>query len=227
MKNILTLSILAFQFAIAQPGNVTEKDATLATGTDSTPFLRASSKSMPKVKGTVYINEEWEQASVTTLTENKVVRLLARFNAYSKEIEILKEKDFVALKPVDGISVLLHGKTFVPFKTNTSSKTIFAESMIEGKLSLFRVFDIKIVKAVSDATLLNVENEDRVTMIDKLYIRDTSGKITMLPRKRKEVLSIFDGDTQAFIKKEKLSLKKDVDLIRAINFYNTNNGKSQ
>lgn len=227
MKYILTLSLLAFQFGIAQPGNITDKDATLVTGTDSSPFLRASSKSLPKVKGSVYINEEWEQASVTNLTEKKVVKLLARFNAYSKEVEILKEEQFVALKPIAGISVKLNDKIFVPFKTSTTSKTIFAESLIEGELSLFRVFDIKIVKAVSDATLLNIENEDRVTMIDKLYFRDKTGKIIMLPRKRKEVLSIFDGDTQTFIKKEKLSLKKDEDLIRAINFYNEKNEGAQ
>lgn len=227
MKYVLFIFFLAFQLGFAQPGNVTSKEATLATGNSSTPFLRATSKSLPKVKGTVYINKEWEQANVTTLAEKKVVKLLARFNAYSKEIEILKEKDFVSLQPVIGISVVLNGKTFIPFKANASSKTIFAESVIKGKLSLFRVFDVKIVKAVSDAALLNVENIDRVTMIKKLYFQNATGKIDILPKKKKEILSIFNKDTQSFIKSEKLSLKNDEDLIRAILFYNENSENSQ
>jgi len=220
MKYIIVILVFTFQYVLAQPGNHSKEGATFTISGTESQFIRATSKSLPKVKGTVYINDNWEQAEVKTLTQKKVVKLLARFNAYSKEIEILKEEDFVALEPIEGISVILNGKKFIPFKPNSSEKTIFAESMVKGKLSLIKVYDVKIVKAVSDASLLNVENEDRVRIIEKLYFENSDDRIERLPKKKKEILSIFDNQTQVFIRKEKMFLKKDEDLIRAFQYYN-------
>lgn len=224
MKFAFLLFLLSFQL-IAQPGNITKENATLETGTGSTPFIRATSKSLPEIKGTVYLNEEWEQASVTVLKEKKIVKLLARFNAYTQEIEILKEKDFVALQPVHGISVKLNGTTFVPFKAADSDKTVFAASLVDGKLSLFKVFDTKLIKAPSDASLLNIENQDRLKIVDKLYFRDKTGNIQVLPKNKKLVLAHFNKPTQEFIKKEKLSLKDENDLIKIFRFHNAGGTK--
>ncbi len=223
MKYFILFMFFVLEFGFAQqPVNVNKENATFEIGSDNAPFLRATSKSLPKVEGSTYLDKEWQQASITDIGTKKVVKLLARFNAYSKEIEILKEKDFVALKPVAGLSVELNDKTFIPVRTKDDTKAFFAEAIVQGKFSLFRVFDVRIVKAVSDATLLNVENNDRVTIIDKLYYSNDTETIGELPKKKKMVLALFDNETQSFISKEKLSVKKNEELIRAIQQYNKN-----
>lgn len=228
MRYLFLVLVLSTQITIAQQsGDINKENATLSIGTEQAPFIRATSKSLPEVEGSVYLNEEWTQARVTTLSKQKIVTLLARFNAYTQEVEILKENDFVSLEPVAGISVDLEGKKFIPIKITPSAKTSFVESLVQGKLSLYRVYDVKIIKAASDASLLNIENKDRVVIKDKLYFRNAGGAINMLPKKSKNLLALLDKPTQAFIKKEKLSLKKDADLIRAFQFYNENNNAAQ
>lgn len=228
MRYLLLVLALSTQLAIAQQsGDVNEENATLAIGTEQAPFIRATSKSLPELDGSVYLNEEWTQARVTTLSKKKIVTLLARFNAYTQEIEILKENDFVSLEPVAGISVELESKKFVPIKITPSAKTTFVESLLQGKLSLYKAYDVKIIKAASDASLLNIENKDRVVIKEKLYFRNMEGVINTLPKKSKSLLALLDKPTQVFVKKEKLSLKKEADLIRAFQFYNDNNNAAQ
>ncbi len=228
MKNLLLFVFLSTQLCLAQQTvNINKENATLTVGTESVPFIRATSKSQPAVEGTVYLNEEWTQASVTSLANKKIIKLLARFNTSTGEVEILKEKDFVSLDPVSGISVELSGKKFVPIKIEPSSKAIFAESLVNGSFSLFRVYHTKIIKAATDASLLNIDNKDRVVIQTKFYFKDSSGTIQELPKKNKKVLALFDKGTQDFIKNEQLNLKKDADIIHAFIFYNQSNTPNQ
>ena len=183
--------------------------------------IRVSDNYGNDVEGSEFLNEEWEQATVFDRNTKKKFRLLARFNAYTKEVEILKEKDIISLSPVDGISVELDGKVFSPFKLKENSKFIFAEELVKSKMSLFRVYDVKIIKAASDANLLGIDNKDRLTIIDNLYIEDESGLAIELPTKKKAIENLFDQNTLKYLKKEKLSVKKEEDLVKIIKFQNT------
>jgi len=154
--------------------------------------LRASSGSKDKIEGSEFLKEEWEQATVFDSSTKKKFTLLARFNAYTKEIEIIKEKNIIVLSPVEGISVSLNGKTFVPLKLNNSSKHIFAEQLVEGNVGLFKVYSAKIIKAPSDAALLGVDNKDRIQITDKLYYKK-EGTALELPSKKKLLGAILSN----------------------------------
>jgi hypothetical protein len=185
--------------------------------------IRVSENSERKVKGSQFLNEEWQQATIFDTKNKKKIKLLARFNAYTKEIEVLKEKRTVSLTPVDEISVLLDGKNFYPLKISGSNKKIFAERLVKGEISLFRVYDTKIVKAVSDSALLGIDNEDKLAIVDNLYYTKGVNEAIELPSKKKTITNLFDNETQNFLKKEKLSLKKEKDLVKIIEFYNSKN----
>lgn len=213
MKYTTLLFALAINLGYAQVGNTYEEGAELQTGTISNPFLRASTNSTGEVEGSEFLNEEWEQATVIDLNINKKVRLLARFNAYTKEIELLKEKSIIALIPAKGVSVMLGGKTFVPAKLKNSTHPIFVEQLVAGPNGLYKYYDAKIVQAASDATLLNLENKDKIVITEKLYYGDTDG-IQKLPSKKKSMESILAPEIVKAAKKERLSFKKEADLIR-------------
>lgn len=185
--------------------------------------IRVSENSGVKVKGSEFLNEEWQQATILDKKNKKKVTLLARFNAYTREIEVLKVKDIVSLTPVDGISVQLAGKNFVPLKIKGVNKRIFAERLVQGKISLFRVYDTKIIKAVSDSNLLGIDNEDKLTIVDDLYYTNEVEEAIQLPSKKKIITGLFDNETLNFIKKEKLSFKKEKDLARILEYYNSKN----
>ena len=221
MKILFLVLIFVVYPGIAQVNDTHEEGAEFQTGNMSAPFLRVTTESGNKVVGSEYLNEEWEQAIITDLAHKKKIKLLARFNAYTKEIELLKEKDVAALKPVEGLSVELYNKKFVPLKIDASDNYIFAEQLVRGKMSLYRVYDAKVNKAASDASLLGLDNEDKLVIVDKLYWQNENGEVNTLPNKKKQLENMFDGATLKYVKKEKLSLKKEEDLIRVFDFHNT------
>lgn len=227
MKYLIIALVLTASVGSAQVGTTVEKGATLQTGTTSNPFLRATTNSGHKIIGSEYLNEEWEQATVIDVNINKKVTLLARFNAYTKEIELLKEKNAIALNPIDGVSVILNGKTFVPVKLEDAKKPIFAERLVDGRTNLFKVYDVKIIKAPSDATLLNIDNTDKLTITDKIYYQKDEGKVLEVPTKRNAFDTILDQQTEKFRKIKKLSFKKEADLIRIFEFLNTKTESSK
>ena len=67
-----------------------------------------------------------------------------------------------------GRGIGLDDKTFVYAKLKGYLKPIFAKQLVNGKLALFKMYKIKIIKAHSDAVLSNVEKSDKITVINKL-----------------------------------------------------------
>ncbi len=213
--------LLITQGGFSQISDTYEENASFQSGSASTPFIRVSTKSGNKIVGDIYLNTEWEQATIFDLMNKRKIKLLARFNAYSSEIEFLTDEEIKSLSPVEGISVLLNDRTFVPFKAKVSAKSIFAEQLFKGNPGLFKVYGVKINKAISDAALLNLENVDKVAITEKLYYQKGDQSM-VLPSKKKSFNSILDQQSLQFAKNEKLSLKKESDLIRIFEFYHRN-----
>jgi hypothetical protein len=201
---------------------VNEDGGTLQMGNLDVPFLRVSETSGNKIVGSIYLNEEWEQATIVNLSNNKKIKLLARFNAYHSEIEILGEKEISALFTTDGIEVTLNNKSFVPLKIEKRNKAIFAEILFKGKYNLYKVFDIKIIRAPSDAKLLNLESVDRVEIVNDYYFNENGGEAVQVPKNKKSMKSVLPSNFLEILKKEKLSLKKEEDLVTLFSLINSN-----
>lgn len=222
-KNIPLLFLILVYNGIGQVSYTTEDGASYQfDNVTSGSTIRVSGNSGNKVKGSEFLEENWQQATVFDKNAKKKFKLLARFNAYTREIEILKEKDIISLTPINGITVELANKTFAPFKPKESAKFIFAEELVNGKISLFKVYDIKIIKAASDSNLLGIDSEDRLTIVDNLYFRKKDGEGLELPSKKKSFEELFNERTLNFLKKERLSSKKEEDIIRIFEFQNEN-----
>ena len=205
----------------SQVNYVNEEGNTLQTGNLDAPFLRASQTTGNKIVGSIYLNEEWEQAIITDLSNQKSTKLLARFNAYHSEIEVLREDITSALLPVDGIQVKLNGKTFVPIKLAGKNKSIFAEILYEGEKSLYKVFNIKINKAPSDAKLLNMESEDKVEITSNYYYNKDGSQVVELPTSKRSMKSELPSHYLKILKEEKLSPKNEKDLIQLFSILNS------
>jgi hypothetical protein len=225
MKNfiitIYTGLLLTFQLSISQATYAEEEGDTYQIGTIDTPFIRVSSTTGNNIVGSIYLNEEWDQATIIDKENKKKIRLLARFNAYHSEIEILKEKDIIALYPNEKTSVLLNNRTFVPIKIKDRIKPIFAEVLSKGKYDLYRVFDIKINKAPSDAKLLNVNYEDRVVIVSNLFFKNNDNTISKFPTRKKNIQQQLPPEILELAKKNKYSLKKEKDIIDFYEFINS------
>jgi hypothetical protein len=216
---IIFLIFLSFNQVFGQINYNDNEGGIYQTGNIDTPFLRVSQSSGNNIVGSIYINENWEQAVITDSVSNNV-KLMARFNAYHGEIELLRDKTIGALLPVEGIRVLLNNKKFVPLQLQDKSKSIFVEIVVDGNQNLYRKYSIKINKAPSDAKLLNLESADKVVIVYDLYIKNHSGEVLELPLRKKEIEEILSKEMIDLAKREKLSLKKEKDVVELFKLSN-------
>tara|TARA_R110000868_G_scaffold181341_3_gene422301 strand:+ start:227 stop:886 length:660 start_codon:yes stop_codon:yes gene_type:complete len=209
---ILLLLIINTSLISGQINQVNNENGTFQTGNIDSPFLRVSNQSGNKIEGSIYLNDNWEQATIIDKQLNKTTSL-AKFNAYHNEIEILKGNVTSSLIPVTGLTVHLNKKKFAPILIKEKNKNIFAEILVEGKNKLYKVYDIKINKAPSDAKLLNIESVDKVVIISALYFEKNKQAIKF-PTSKKEIKENLSTETLKTAKTEKLSLKKEEDIIK-------------
>lgn len=217
---IIALLFLITTSITAQVNYQNEQSGTYQTGSIDSPFLRVSKSSGNKIVGSIYLNEDWEQAIITVSTNN-TIKSMARFNAYHSEIEILVDEKVNALLAVEGLEVLLNHRVFVSLRLTNTVKPIFAERLVDGMHSLYRVYDIKINKAPSDAKLLNLESDDRVDIYSELYLKNNDDKIQKVPTNKKELKNILSKEMIELASQQKLSLKKEDDLIELFKLANS------
>ncbi|WP_405384584.1 hypothetical protein [Maribacter sp. LLG6340-A2] len=215
---LLVIFLLICNSLIAQINYQNEQSGTFQTGNIDSPFLRVSKSSGNKIVGSIYLNEEWEQATISD-NAKKTYKSMARFNAYHSEIEILTDNKVKALVADENLEVSLNERLFTPINLPSKIKPIFAEKLVSGEYSLYKVYDIKINKAPSDAKLLNLESNDKVVIYSELYFM-TKDKIQKVPNSKKESKKLLPNKMIALANKEKLSIKKDQDVIEIFKLYN-------
>ncbi|MDO6471219.1 hypothetical protein [Maribacter sp. 1_MG-2023] len=220
MKSVIL--IVTFLFAnliFGQINHINDESGTFQIGNIDSPFLRVSNQSGNKIEGSIYLNDNWEQAIIID-EDLKKTTVLAKFNTYHSEIEIFKDNNSSSLLPVPGLNVTLNEKKFVPILLEGKKKNIFGEILVEGKNKLYKVYDVKINKAPSDARLLNIESTDRVVITSKLYY-EKNGNINDFPISKKDINETIDSQIIKSAKTERLSLKKEEDIIKLFKLANS------
>ena len=218
MKYLIIIATFLFANLIfGQINHINDESGTFQTGNIDSPFLRVSNQSGNKIEGSIYLNDNWEQATIVDKNLNRTT-VLAKFNAYNSEIEIFKDDTTSALLPVPGLNVTLNEKKFVAVLIE--DKFVFAEILVEGKNNLYKVYNIKINKAPSDAKLLSLESTDRVVITTSLYY-EKDGVINEFPISKKDINETLDSQMIKSSKTERLSLKKEEDIIKLFKLANS------
>ena len=214
MKNILFPLLLSSSLCLGQINEQIEGDQHYQLiNQGDIPLINITSMPDAKIKGSYHLNEKFSVGTILfTKTKQKIKQML-RYNAFTREIEAQQENKIVALKPIMGIEIYLSNKTFVPIKDPSNNKDVFAENLVQGKNNLYNLYHIKVSKAISDASLLNIESADEIKIVDNFYYNEEGSALKKLPKRKKELKKTFSSETR-FIVSEKLNLNKQSDLIR-------------
>lgn len=219
----LILFFLGYHLCSAQVASYTyDEEATYQYDQVSAQMvLRVSINSVQDMEGTPYLQQDWTDAIVYDHLHKKRTRISAKFNAYTKEIEFLKGEAILALKPVGTIEVQIGDIVFKSIKVPGSNRFVFAQELVQGNMDIMRYYDTKIVKAASDSNLLGIEAKDRLNITSKLFYREGDNEAWALwPKSKKEIHTIINDSAKRFAKKNKLSLKRESDLIEIIKKHN-------
>jgi len=171
------------------------------------------------------ISKDWVPCELLTMNESVIYDYNLKYDTYNKVI-YLNKADEVYKIPNTYIDAFI-------LKSNNGERTFvkrlleveheFFEEIARGNWTLLKRFEGQVL--VSNYTpILDVgERNDKVVVKEVYFLEDSNGLLLEIPKSRKKALIFFNGlntKTTNFIKREKLNLKDQEDLIEILKFLN-------
>ncbi len=194
---------------------------------------------LKKIKGSPYLSEEFVKGTVHY--ENRPIgKLHMRYNAFSDEIEIKKnstDKEYSALTKNRLVHCNLNQDklmftTYKPLAEASKKGYLLCLTNPSYKYVLYkRVKTIFKDRGVEPATSLSTPIEAKFSKFISYYILSKGeNQAKELPKKQKKLHMVFQDQDHhiisGFMKDQKISTKKEKDLIKLFNYVNTLNSKS-
>ena len=182
------------------------------------------------IKGSPFIQKDYQAAKIIKLDKNTFSTM---YNAHRDFMEVLKE---------GGTQYFLPSKKYpyevVFVNSGVSYKAFYFKGKKENKYGFFKIASknktcnllvreqIKLKEAIKPKTGYGEYTPSKFSREkDTYYINFTKNDIALkLPKKKKAFFKLFSSQSQniqKFVKKEKLNIKKESDLVKVISYYNT------
>ena len=224
MKTI-NLSVLITLFALSNSFSQVRIDNELLN-----PFtLRNINKTnINDIKGTPYIQQDFAPALVDKIPGE---HMSARYNAYSDDIEIKKGNEKFILNKKSEFSKIKFIATKIVYKAynyieNDSNKRGYlAQLNPTGTTLLLKKQSILFIDAKTSKTGYDEGSPAQFKKVkDKYFIKINDNNIVELPKSKKTIAKLFpkyEKEILSYIKKQGINIKKEIDLIKLIDYVNT------
>ena len=179
-----------------------------------------------EVNGSPFLFDKWIKGAAT-ISKGTYNELELKLDSYSNTLLFKKEDDsyefqddvasFV-LKPIASDSA-----SYMYFKKGYSGPGLnpkqYVQVLVDGKVNLCK----SVAKSLAEVSQINKGIVQSFTKTDRYYIikNNTARLIKLNKNEVLNVLSEKQEQIDAFIRAEKLSLKRESDLIKVIHYYNS------
>ncbi|WP_271856250.1 hypothetical protein [Patiriisocius marinus] len=198
-----------------------------------------SSKTVPVFKGykntngSIYNDKEFKRGTVFVDGKMTASNVGLRYNAQSEEIEYMKQLGSQAtvvnvVKKSENIDVKILNDHYVylpsPGKKFKDGYLIVLEE--NDKLTLYKKLSKEFVEGKKSVNSYTRDVPDSFKEREVLFIKVKGEEIKEVPGskgKRKKLFSSKENEVATYMKNEKLNLRKDEDLIKALKYYSTLN----
>ncbi|PKV50087.1 hypothetical protein ATE84_2136 [Aquimarina sp. MAR_2010_214] len=187
----------------------------------TTIVVRQSARNT-SIKGHQYFEEIDEMATVY-IDKKSVRKCLVRYNAFNGELEYLDDnnKRFNMLK-ISNLEVDLKKYSYKLFDYEGSKQFFIVYN--KGAFSLGMKVLKKIKQGKEGATSYDKSTPSKYVEKSKYFIvNNEKGEVQKVKLKKKDILKVLDKkeELEKFASSKKLKFKKEKDLIRIINYYNS------
>lgn len=179
------------------------------------------SEDIEKIKHKMYLTNDFEASTVDNIDQI----FYLKFNMYNNEMEFIKADKVYNLKKINGRKVFFKNlnKTYQIFNEN-GSLVYFKNFNNNGKAKLLSKQVVKYVKGKTAASSYQKDKPADFKKQDDKYFIAIENSIIKLPSKKKSFFEVFENKSsmiKAFVKSNKINIKKEKDLNKVINYYNT------
>jgi hypothetical protein len=179
-----------------------------------------------EIQGNPYSNEEMIPGTIVFVSGSRIDSISMRYNWYSNEMEFEHNGAILSLPVTRSIDyILLGGSKYVPFNYLKNIKGFMIE-LCRGRYSLFRREDVRFVEAIPPQSGYDQYQPAKFQWFRTQYLVITdSGDIIELDLNKKKLPSQFPDykeKIEYYINNNKLNIKKESDLIKLFQMFNSN-----
>lgn len=178
------------------------------------------------ISGSPYFSDEFTEGEVKMPDGNTYQGVMLRYDIYSDRIEFKDKKGQVLeiLEPERYDRFLLGGKTFryVLYEAGNKTGKSYMQMLGGGKLTLYKKLRIDFKDAQKPQAYKEAEPAQFIAMPADYYLSVDSGQAKKI-KSQKETIDLLRSvkpDLTNYVKKEKLNLNKEDDLLRAVEYCN-------
>ncbi|WP_074408049.1 hypothetical protein [Aquimarina megaterium] len=223
-KNVVVLGLFFHLFLFSQEVQVNTELNSDGTSTVLSAYAKpiVTNYSEESITGSKYHEEEYMIAEVY-LDNKKIHKCAVRYDAYSDEIEVAANDKKYVLSKGEGIKTILKDYEYqrLDQKGNTGYFIIFNKNK---ETSLVLKAKKKIKEAVEPKSGFGNYVPPSFIKDYKYFIKNRAGDLTRIKLKKKDVLGVLKDkkeELEKFAASKKLKFKKESDLVKIINYYNT------
>jgi len=232
MKNVLALvlfSLLMFTSSISVAQMDTEEKESTTYFTNKAITINANERNFT---GSAYENEDFVSGYVFKNGKTLASNVALRYNAKRDEIEVKRKvsssnESARVLVKNDDIYIKILNKVFVysPVREGIAKAGYFMVLHDGTNYSLYKKLTKKFlegreaINSITRDTPPAFQNKEVYYLVNKV-----DGSFTAFPKSKKGKLKIFDSnkkEVKAFVKENRLNIKKDYDLAKLVKYYDT------
>lgn len=179
------------------------------------------------IDGSPYMNDEFIKGAIYTTSKTKYSDIPLRYNIYNDEIEFQTPDNSVAAlgspEIVEKVTFGDYTMEYIPFDLARKVKRGFFKVVLKGNASLYARPEIQFVQAKEPAPYQDAVPAKFLQKGDRYYIR-IGLEAAAVTGNKKDVLALFPNHSdqlEAFIKKDKINVKKEDDLKKLVEYYNS------
>ena len=223
---IILISLISSEISYAQYQTTRERTPTSNLDQMRSAAQQNSNNSFYAI-GSPFINDSFE---VVKLDKFGDMLFSARYNANLGQMQIKRKNDTIALSNSEDLTITfaLDKKVYKTYsytnKEGVSKQGFLVVLKETDSLAVLKEEIVKFYKRKSAVTSYDKEKPAEYKRLKDVYYYKLDNKVSPLPQKRKDFLKLFpqhSSELKDYIKKNKISLKKDEDLITLFEYINT------
>ncbi|SMD33003.1 hypothetical protein SAMN04488029_1366 [Reichenbachiella faecimaris] len=208
----------------AQSSTSSEKESTQGLTYYSGSIYHAK-KANADIDGTVYVSEGWKKGSVINALGNETPVDQLQYDVYNQKILFVLGGQIYSLNEDLNIKEFRLGhKVFEKRFISGENKPDFFEVLSDNsKIGLLKRYKCTLVKGKASTGALPGRN-DMFVMDTELYVEKEGGALEKIKPNKGNVLDLMDDKSDKiveFAKSNKLNYRKEQDLTRILNFYDS------
>ncbi len=227
MNKLFSLILLIFTFTI---NPLFAQEYSENTSEEILNYTTIAKKvNLENTKGSPYENEEFVLGSILSENNTLISNVYLRYNAYQDEFQIKQnpnasDDNVQAIKKSTDFYVKMGDEIFT-YKLPQDGYGGYYNIVAEGnKIDLLKKISKKFIEGQNSVTKMTGNHPNRLIDESSFVVIKNDGKIEELTGSKNKIIEAIAGDDKNELKKhtkaEKLNVKKEEDLIKAVNYYN-------